>query len=134
MANIAQGKAKCYICHETFKSCIFYTKWQCFKVFLPNQALATPSLLKEVSNLCRLPSMSCAAPGSTYIPLKTTPTVGLLLARTTLKPKVQDSNTAHDIFSSHHHVYVLMLACGSAKGTIACNSSLPQPVRTPTSI
>ena len=26
VANIARGKAKCYICHETLiKSCIFYT-------------------------------------------------------------------------------------------------------------
>ena len=35
VANIARGEAECYICHETFiKSCIFYTKRQCFKCFI----------------------------------------------------------------------------------------------------
>ena len=36
MANIAQGKAECYICHETLiKSCIYHTNWwQCFKCFI----------------------------------------------------------------------------------------------------
>ena len=35
VANIARGEAECYICHETLiKSCIFYTKQQCFKCFI----------------------------------------------------------------------------------------------------
>ena len=81
--------------------------------------LATPTLLKEVHNSCRLLSTPHSVPGPTYIPLKTAATSGLLLASTTLKLKVQGSNPARDIFSSHHHhVYVLMLACGSIKGMI----------------
>ena len=47
------------------------------------------------------------------------------LVRTTLKPKVQGSNPAHDIFSSHYHVYMFMLKCGSTKSTIVCNTSQP---------
>ena len=66
-----------------------------------------------------------SAPESTYIPLKTIATTALSLVRTTRKPKVQGSNPAHDIFSSHYHVYVLMLACESAEGAIVCNT--PQP-------
>ena len=36
VANIARGKAECYICHETLtKSCIYHTnKQQCFKCFI----------------------------------------------------------------------------------------------------
>ena len=62
-------------------------------------------------------------PGSTYISLKTATTTALLFVCTTLKPKVQGSNPARDIFSSHRHVYVLMLACGSTEGAIICNSA-----------
>ena len=93
-------------------------------IFVPNQALftATPSLLKEISNRCCLLSTPRSTPGFTYIPVKTIATTALLLACTTLKPKVQGSNPAYDIFSSHYHIYVLMLACESAKGAaIVCN-------------
>ena len=58
-----------------------------------------------------------------HIPFKTVATTALPLAYTTLKPKVQGSNPAHDIFSPHYNVYVLMLERDSAKGKIVCNMS-----------
>ena len=70
-----------------------------------------PSLLKEVSNPCCLPSMLRSAPGFTYIPLTTTATSYIARTNANLKPKVQGSNPAHNIFSSHHHVYACAHAC-----------------------
>ena len=79
-------------------------------ITVSNQALFTRLRQLEVSSHCCLPSAPHSAPGSTYILVKTAATTALLLACTTFKPKVQGSNPANDNFSSHYHVYALMLA------------------------